>query len=105
MSSDFSQQEPRCLASLSGDEKMQEAYRTGKDLYATMASDIYKMPYEDCMEFYLDENGKKTDKTNPEGKKRRSATKSILLGIMYRKRCSFNSRANTQYNRGSTKNS
>ena len=32
------------------------------------------------MEFYLDENGKKTDKTNPEGKKRRSATKSILLG-------------------------
>ena len=56
---------------------------TGKDLYATMASDIYKMPYEDCMEFYLDENGKKTDKTNPEGKKRRSATKSILLGIMY----------------------
>ena len=83
MSSDFSQQEPRCLASLSGDEKMQEAYRTGKDLYATMASDIYKMPYEDCMEFYLDENGKKTDKTNPEGKKRRSATKSILLGIMY----------------------
>lgn len=35
------------------------------------------------MEFYLDENGKKTDKTNPEGKKRRSATKSILLGIMY----------------------
>ena len=48
-----------------------------------MASDIYKMPYADCMEFYLDENGKKTDKTNPEGKKRRSATKSILLGIMY----------------------
>lgn len=83
MSSDFSQQEPRCLASLSGDQKMQEAYLTGKDLYATMASDIYKMPYADCMEFYLDENGKKTDKTNPEGKKRRSATKSILLGIMY----------------------
>ena len=83
MSSDFSQQEPRCLASLSGDVKMQEAYMIGKDLYATMASDIYKMPYADCMEFYLDENGKKTDKTNPEGKKRRSATKSILLGIMY----------------------
>ena len=56
---------------------------TGKDLYATMASEIYKLPYADCMEFYLDENGKKTDKTNPEGKKRRSATKSILLGIMY----------------------
>lgn len=83
MSSDFSQQEPRCLASLANDEKMIEAYKTGKDLYATMAADIYKLPYADCMEFYLDENGKKTDKTNPEGKKRRSATKSILLGIMY----------------------
>ena len=83
MSSDFSQQEPRCLASLADDPKMREAYLTGKDLYATMAAEIYKMPYEDCMEFYLDENGKKTDKTNPEGKKRRSATKSILLGILY----------------------
>lgn len=95
MSSDFSQQEPRCLASLADDAKMQEAYATGKDLYATMASEIYKMPYADCMEFYLDENGKKTDKTNPEGKKRRSATKSILLGIMYRKRCSISRRTNT----------
>lgn len=73
----------RTLASLANDQKMIEAYLTGKDLYATMAADIYKMPYADCMEFYLDENGKKTDKTNPEGKKRRSATKSILLGIMY----------------------
>lgn len=70
----------RTLASLANDQKMIEAYMTGKDLYATMASDIYKMSYADCMEFYLDENGKKTDKTNPEGKKRRSATKSILLG-------------------------
>lgn len=84
MSSDFSQQEPRALASLADDQKMIDAYLSGRDLYATMASEIYKMPYEDCMEFYLDENGKKTDKTNPEGKKRRSATKSILLGIMYR---------------------
>lgn len=44
MSSDFSQQEPRTLASLADDPKMIEAYMTGKDLYATMASDIYKMP-------------------------------------------------------------
>ena len=67
------------MASLADDQKMIDAYLSGRDLYATMASEIYKMPYEDCMEFYLDENGKKTDKTNPEGKKRRSATKSILL--------------------------
>ena len=83
MSSDFSQQEPRCLASLADDQKMIDAYIQGKDLYAMMASEIYKKPYEDCMEFYLDENGKKTDVTNPEGKKRRSSVKSILLGIMY----------------------
>ena len=80
MSSDFSQQEPRTLASLSNEPKMKQAYLTGKDLYATMAADIYKLPYEDCMEFYLDENGKKTDVTNPDGKKRRSSVKSILLG-------------------------
>lgn len=69
------QQEPRCLASLADEQSMQTAYRTGKDLYSTMASEIYNKPYEDCMEFYLDENGKKTDKTNPEGKKRRSSVK------------------------------
>lgn len=68
------------MASIAGDEKMKEAYFTGKDLYATMAAEIYKMPYADCMEFYLDENGKKTDVTNPEGKTRRSRTKSVLLG-------------------------
>ena len=77
------QQEPRTLASLANDQKMIDAYLTGKDLYAMMASEIYKKPYAECMEFYLDENGKKTDKTNPEGKKRRSSVKSILLGIMY----------------------
>ena len=81
--SDFSQQEPRTLAHFSGDENMKNAYLQGKDLYATIASKIYNVPYEQCLEFYLDENGKKTDKTNPEGKKRRTSCKSVLLGIMY----------------------
>ena len=44
MSSDFSQQEPRTLASLADDQKMIDAYLSGRDLYATMASEIYKMP-------------------------------------------------------------
>ena len=73
---------------------MIDAYLSGRDLYATMASEIYNKPYADCMEFYLDANGKKTDKTNPEGKKRRSSVKSILLGIMYRKRSSKCCRTN-----------
>ena len=55
----------------------------GKDLYSEIASVSFHKPYEDCLEFYLDENGNKTDKTNPEGKARRSQAKSILLGVLY----------------------
>ena len=83
LSSDFSQQEPRCLAHLCGDKSLQQAYATGKDLYSTMAAQAFHTTYENCLEFYLDKDGKKTDKTNPEGKQRRSYIKSVLLGIMY----------------------
>jgi DNA polymerase I-like protein with 3'-5' exonuclease and polymerase domains len=83
MSSDFSQQEPRILAHMCGDENLIHTYATGKDLYSTMASQAFHTTYEECLEFYLDENGKKTDRTNPEGKKRRSNIKGVLLGIMY----------------------
>lgn len=83
MSSDFSQQEPRILASLSNEINMQETYKKGKDLYSTMAAEAFHTTYEECLEFYLDENGKKTDKTYPEGKKRRTQIKGVLLGIMY----------------------
>lgn len=55
LSSDFSQQEPRCLAWLSGDTSMQNAYFTGKDLYSTMAAEAFHTTYENCLEFYLDE--------------------------------------------------
>lgn len=71
---DFSQQEPRCLAHMSGDEHMLQAYLDGKDLYATIASKIYKMPYDECKEFRPDGT------VNPEGKKRRSSVKPVLLG-------------------------
>lgn len=74
---DFSQQEPRCLAHMSGDESMIDAYKHGKDLYATMASKVYKVPYEDCLEF------RPNGAVNPEGKARRTSMKPILLGIMY----------------------
>lgn len=62
---------------------MKHTYEQGRDLYATMAAEAFHTTYEDCMEFYLDENGNKTDKTNPEGSKRRSSIKGVLLGIMY----------------------
>lgn len=79
MSSDYSQQEPKLMTQMCGDKKMLEAYQQGKDLYAEIASLAFDKPYEDCLEFYLDENGKKTDKTNKEGKERRTQAKSILL--------------------------
>lgn len=75
--SDFSQQEPRTLAHMSGDKELIKAYSEGKDIYAWIASFIYNVPYEQCKEFNAD--GTK----NPEGKERRTSVKSIILGIMY----------------------
>lgn len=83
MSSDYSQQEPKVMTQMCGDPKMLQAYKDGKDLYAQIASLAFDKPYEDCLEFYLDENGKKTSETNKEGKERRTQAKSILLGILY----------------------
>lgn len=74
ISADYSQQEPRCLANLSNDEHMINAYKEGKDIYAWIASFIYQLPYEQCLEFNPD--GTK----NPEGKERRTSVKSIILG-------------------------
>lgn len=50
------------------------AYKEGKDLYATIAANIYHNDYWDNMEHRQDGS------PNPEGKKRRSFCKSILLG-------------------------
>ena len=72
-----SQQEPRLLAQYSGDENMINSYVEGKDLYASIASQVYHNKYEDNKEFYPDGT------MNPEGKKRRSNMKSLLLGLMY----------------------
>lgn len=86
LSSDFSQQEPKCLAALcrkQGDSQMYCTFMDGKDLYSEIASKAFNKAYEDCLEFYLDDNGNKTDKTNKEGKARRTQAKSILLGVLY----------------------
>ena len=53
---------------------MINAYKEGKDLYATIAAGVYKNNYEDNLEHYPD--GSK----NSEGAKRRSSVKSLLLG-------------------------
>lgn len=79
LGSDFSQQEVRIMAAMSKDPNMIKAYKENKDIYAWVASLIYKKPYEDCKEFYPD------GKTNKEGKQRRSNAKAIVLGINYSK--------------------
>lgn len=75
--SDYSQQEPRSLAELSGDENMIRAYEENLDLYAVIGSKLYHTDYENCLEFNSDGT------VNPEGKKRRNNVKSVLLGLMY----------------------
>lgn len=74
---DFSQAEPRLLAWYSQDEHMMQAYIDKKDLYATIASIVYKNKYEDNLEFNPDGS------MNNDGKERRTFMKSVLLGIMY----------------------
>lgn len=75
--SDFSQQEPMVTAHLSADQKMQEAFINGRDIYATIAALAFHKPYEECKEFREDGT------VNPAGKERRTQAKSIVLGILY----------------------
>lgn len=81
MSSDYSQQEPSCLASFCkemGYEALFNARFRGDDLYSTVASAIFNLPYDVCCEF--DKNG---NKNPPEYKERRTNAKPVLLGILY----------------------
>ena len=77
LGSDFSQQEPRLLSQFSQDTNMINAYKNGKDLYATIAMGVYHNKYEDNLEFNPDGT------PSADGAKRRSSCKSLLLGIMY----------------------
>lgn len=80
MSSDYSSQEPKCLAALcrkAGDPQMYETFMAGKDLYCEIASKAFNKPYDECREFNPDGT------TNKAGKERRTQAKSILLGVLY----------------------
>lgn len=80
MSSDFSQQEPKCLASMckkQGDPQMYNTFMEGKDLYVEIASKAFNKPYDECKEFRADGT------VNKAGKERRSQAKTILLGVLY----------------------
>lgn len=79
MSLDAKKQEVLIAAELAKDEQMLESFRQNLDVYSHLASQIYDVPYEDCLEFNKDGT------TNKEGKTRRKHAKAILLGLMYGK--------------------
>ena len=74
------QQEPKITATVSQCPEWIYAFNHNKDVYATIASIALGVPYEECLEFKLDENGNKTSEVNPEGKARRSMGKVLNLG-------------------------
>lgn len=78
LSSDYSQQEPKITAFVSQDPNMIKAFKEGKDIYATIASIAFNVPYEQCLEFHPD-----THEYQPDGKARRGEAKTIVLGICY----------------------
>jgi DNA polymerase I len=71
---DFSQIEPRLLSHLSGDDTMINAYVEGRDLYSEMASKVFKLDMEYCLDGMYDPTGS----FQP-----RKVIKAVLLGIMY----------------------
>ena len=70
VSVDFSQQEVRILAALADDQTMIDAFMSGKDFYALMASIVFNLPYEQCGKHGV--NGAK-----------RNQMKSVVLGLNY----------------------
>ena len=106
MSSDYSQQEPKCLSALckkQGDSQMYDTFMQDKDLYSEIASKSFNVAYEECLEHFpkgtpikqkgkkwyyatLDDYDKLADGKNDvyaDGKERRTQAKSILLGVLY----------------------
>lgn len=106
MSSDYSQQEPKCLSALcrqQGDSQMYDTFMQDKDLYSEIASKSFNTTYEECLEHFpkdtpikkkgnkwyyatLDDYDKLADGQNDvyaDGKERRTQAKSILLGVLY----------------------
>lgn len=67
LGSDFSQIEPRVLAHMANDRNLMQPYLEGSDLYATLASKVFKQPIEKC----------------GDGSKYRKMMKTGLLAVMY----------------------
>lgn len=68
---DYHSQEPAILADVSGDQVLVKSFRDKRDMYSTLASMAYDLPYEECT------------KDTKEGKVRRNHGKVLLLAISY----------------------
>lgn len=79
LSSDYSAQEPRLTAYISAEPALIKGFQDGRDVYATIASKAFNVPYEQCLEFHPE-----TGEYQPDGKARRSEAKTILLGRLQR---------------------
>lgn len=64
---DWSQQEVRCAAYFTQEPTLLEAYASGRDVYASLASEFYGKPYEEC----------------GDGTPERKAMKVVVLAVMY----------------------
>lgn len=78
LSCDYSAQEPRVTAYISHDPNMIDAFKKGRDIYASIASLAFHVPYEKCLEFHPE-----TGEYQADGKERRGQAKFIVLGICY----------------------
>jgi DNA polymerase-1 len=57
---DWSQQEVRCLAYFTQEPTLLEAYQTGRDIYSSMASEVFGKPYEECGDGTFERKAMKT---------------------------------------------
>ena len=78
ISSDYSAQEPRLTAYVANEKSMIKAFQEGRDVYATIASLAFNLPYERCLEHHPE-----TGEYQADGYARRNEAKKILLGITY----------------------
>ncbi|WP_240511913.1 DNA polymerase [Paludifilum halophilum] len=67
LGADFSAQEPRLLAHFTEEEDLIQAYEEGRDLYSYLASEVFRIPIEEC----------------GDGSKYRKMMKMGLLATMY----------------------
>ena len=82
--SDYSGQELRLAAFLSQDKTLLDAYAHNQDAYAIIASQIFNVPYEDCLEFHkagteLEIDGKKVIAGNGEVREYNSVDNTIEI--------------------------